>query len=35
MKVEQVLLGVLIVLIAVQLNRSAVRRAFAPEQRQS
>ncbi|WP_028045558.1 hypothetical protein [Cellulomonas sp. URHE0023] len=31
MKVEQVLLGVLIVLIAVQLNQGAVRRAFAKE----
>jgi hypothetical protein len=29
MKVEQLILGVLIVLIAVQLNRGAVRRAFA------
>jgi len=35
MKVEQVLLGVLIVLIAVQLHRGAVRLAFAPEQRES
>jgi len=31
MKVEQVLLGVLIVLIAVQLNQGPVRRAFAAE----
>jgi len=35
MKVEQVLLGVLVVLIAVQLHRGAVRRAFAPEQHES
>ena len=30
MKVEQVLLGVLVVLVAVQLNQGAVRRAFRP-----